>query len=140
MYELNATTTGQIALGGRRADVNKTVRTASMELTVCLGSQTSIMLMSYVGSVRGKALSIQKTRTWVRSLGQEDPLEKEMATHSSTFAQKIPWMESTVHGVTKSPTQLSDFTFTFTFHPEDQTLKSGKASTGKLMFYLRLEG
>ena len=31
--------------------------------------------------------------TWVRSLGQEDPLEKEMATHSSTLAWKTPWME-----------------------------------------------
>jgi len=31
--------------------------------------------------------------TWVQSLGQEDPLEKEMATHSSIFAWKIPWME-----------------------------------------------
>ena len=29
----------------------------------------------------------------VQSLGQEDPLEKEMATHSSTLAWKIPWME-----------------------------------------------
>ena len=29
----------------------------------------------------------------VRSLGQEDTLEKEMATHSSTIAWKIPWME-----------------------------------------------
>ena len=31
--------------------------------------------------------------TWVRSLGQEDPLEKEMATHSGTLAWRIPWME-----------------------------------------------
>ena len=31
--------------------------------------------------------------TGVRSLGQEDPLEKEMAIHSSTLAWKIPWME-----------------------------------------------
>ena len=31
--------------------------------------------------------------TWVQSLGWEDPLEKEMATHSSIFAWKIPWME-----------------------------------------------
>ena len=30
--------------------------------------------------------------TRVRSLGQEDPLEKEMATHSSTLAWRIPWM------------------------------------------------
>ena len=34
--------------------------------------------------------------TWVRSLGQEDPLEKEMATHSSILAWKIPWMEEPV--------------------------------------------
>jgi len=31
--------------------------------------------------------------TWVQSLGWEDLLEKEMATHSSTLAWKIPWME-----------------------------------------------
>ena len=31
--------------------------------------------------------------TWVRSLGQEDSLEKEMAIHSSTIAWKIPWTE-----------------------------------------------
>ena len=31
--------------------------------------------------------------TWVQSLGQEDPLEKAMAPHSSTLAWKIPWTE-----------------------------------------------
>ena len=31
--------------------------------------------------------------TWVRSLGQEDPLEKEMVTHPSILAWRIPWME-----------------------------------------------
>ena len=31
--------------------------------------------------------------TWVRFLGWEDPLEKEMATHSSILAWKIPWTE-----------------------------------------------
>ena len=31
--------------------------------------------------------------TWVRSLGQEDSLEKEMATHSSIFTWRIPWTE-----------------------------------------------
>ena len=31
--------------------------------------------------------------TWVRSLGPEDPLEKEMATHSSILAWRIPWTE-----------------------------------------------
>ena len=32
-------------------------------------------------------------KTWVCSLGQKDPLEKEMATHSSTLAWQIPWTE-----------------------------------------------
>ena len=31
--------------------------------------------------------------TWVRSLGWEDPLEKEMATHSSILSWEIPWTE-----------------------------------------------
>ena len=33
--------------------------------------------------------------TWVRSLGQEDSLEKGMSTHSSILAQRIPWAEET---------------------------------------------
>ena len=57
--------------------------------------------------------------TWVRFLGQEDPLEKAMATHSSTLAWKIPRTEKpgrlTVHGIAKSWTQLSDFTFFLSF-------------------------
>ena len=45
--------------------------------------------------------------TWVQSLGWEDSLEKEMATHSSILAWRIPWTEEpgglhTVHGATKS--------------------------------------
>ena len=54
--------------------------------------------------------------TWVRFLGREDPLEKEMAIHSSTLAWKIPWMEELdrlqAMG-SQSRTRLSDFTFTF---------------------------
>ena len=34
-----------------------------------------------------------KQETWVPSLGQEDPLEKAMATHSSVLAWRIPWTE-----------------------------------------------
>ena len=34
--------------------------------------------------------------SWVRSLGREDPLEKEMASHSSALAWKIPWTEEPV--------------------------------------------
>ena len=39
-----------------------------------------------------KRLSTMR-ETWVRSLGQEDPLEKEMAIHSNAIAWKIPWTE-----------------------------------------------
>ena len=61
-----------------------------------------------------KGLSVM-LETRLRSLGREDPLEKEMAIHSSTLAWKIPWTEEpgrlhTVRRVTKSPTQLSDLT------------------------------
>ena len=52
--------------------------------------------------------------TQVRSLGQKDLLEKEMATHSFILAWKIPWMEEPgglqSMRVAKSQTQLSDFT------------------------------
>ena len=52
---------------------------------------------------------MQETR--VQFLGQEDPLEKEMATHSSILLQKsIPWrqiFQDRVHGVTKSQILLS---------------------------------
>ena len=45
-------------------------------------------------------------QTQVQSLAEEDPLEKEMATHSRILAWKIPWREklsgATVHGVTES--------------------------------------
>ena len=46
------------------------------------------------------------------SLGQEDPLEKGMAVHSSILAWRIPWTrrawQATVHGLAESQTQLSD--------------------------------
>ena len=53
--------------------------------------------------------------TGVQSLGQEDPLEKETATHSGILAWKIPCTEEpdrlqSVHGVAKSQTRLRDFT------------------------------
>ena len=55
--------------------------------------------------------------TWVESLGQENPMEKEMAIHSSIPAGKFPRQRSlgvTVHGVTKSQTWLSDWATTAT--------------------------
>ena len=60
--------------------------------------------------------TMQETR--VQSLGQEGPLEKEMAIHSSTLAWKIPWMEErgrlqsmgSQSRTRLSRTRLSDFT------------------------------
>ena len=50
--------------------------------------------------------------TQVQSLGQEDPLEKEMATHSSVLAWEIPWTEEPGRlqsmGLQKSWTQLNN--------------------------------
>ena len=43
------------------------------------------------GSVVKNLPAMQET--WIRSLGREDPLEKEMATHSSALAWRIPWRE-----------------------------------------------
>ena len=42
--------------------------------------------------------------TWVPSLVWEDPLENGMTTFSNILAWKIPWTETTVHGVAKSQT------------------------------------
>ena len=60
-------------------------------------------------------LTMWETR--VRSLGQEDALEKEMATHSSSLAWKIPLAEEPgglqSMGSPKNQTRLSDFTLTF---------------------------
>ena len=50
--------------------------------------------------------------TGIRSLGQEDPLEKEMTTHSSILAWEIPWTEEPgglqSPGLKKNQTQLSE--------------------------------
>ena len=40
---------------------------------------------------------------WVQSLGQEDPLEKGMATHSSILALRIPWIEELRSYIQSSP-------------------------------------
>ena len=62
--------------------------------------------------------TIHKTQeTRVQFLGQEDPLEKAMAPHSSTLAWKIPWTEEPgrLQSMGSLSRRLSDFTFTFHF-------------------------
>ena len=49
------------------------------------------MFLSLVAQIVKNLPVVQET--WVQSLGREDPLEKGMATHSSTLARRIPWTE-----------------------------------------------
>ena len=51
-----------------------------------------------------------RQETWVRSLGWEDPLEKELATHSGTLAWKIPWTEKPGAGYSPWGRKESDTT------------------------------
>ena len=69
------------------------------EVTNCFpeGDGLGSLLTQYFYIARGACLVAQTVmrlptmrETWVRSLGQEDPLEEEMAPHSSTLAWKIP--------------------------------------------------
>ena len=62
-------------------------------ILVCPSSLTSFVptRSSLSGSVVKNPPAMQET--WVQSLGREDPLEKEMATHSSILAWRIPWSE-----------------------------------------------
>ena len=53
-------------------------------MSFCFGSSLVAQMVKHLPTMQ---------ETWVRSLGQEDRLEKEMTTHSNTLAWKIPWME-----------------------------------------------
>ena len=64
-------------------------------------TELKVLLFQFVSSFIYTAYLVAQTvkhlpamrETWVRSLGWEDPLEREMATYSSILAWKIPWME-----------------------------------------------
>ena len=57
-----------------------------------LFNMLSRFVIDFPGGSDGK-VSVTMRETWIRSLGWEDSLEKEIATHSSTLALKIPWTE-----------------------------------------------
>ena len=104
-------------------ECNRKTGSSNQELK---GIHGSGLKRDFPGSSEVKA-SACNTGAWVWSLGQEDPLEKEMATYSSIwegngnplqyFCLENPmdggaW-QATVHRVPKSWTRLSNFTFTF---------------------------
>ena len=94
--------------------------------------QTSLQRASLLTQMVKNSPAGQKT--WFPSLGQEDPLENGMATHSNILAWRIPWTEEpgglhTVHGVTKCGTWLSNFNF---------SLQRNKLFWSFLVCFLRL--
>ena len=82
--------------------------------------------------------------TQVQSVGWEDPLEKEMSTHSSILAWRIPWTEgawqATVHGVTESLTRLTDYTVSSQAWQERSCFKSTHLVTMRGIFRSQMGG
>ena len=76
-------------------------------ITICTiwGNRKGQKGASLVAQMVKNLPAIQETL--VRSLSQEDPLEKRMATHSSILAWRVPWIEEP-SGFTKSQTRLND--------------------------------
>ena len=72
------------------------------------------LMTSLVAQTVKRLPAMQETRVW--SLGREDPLEKEMATHSSILAWEIPWAEESggleSMKLQRDKTQLSNYTAT----------------------------
>ena len=91
--------------------------TAENILTVILILKDILLIFLVAQMVKNQPL---KQETQVRSLGQEDPLGEEIATHSSVLAREIPWTEepggATVQGVAKSQTRLSTHTLLILCH------------------------
>ena len=79
----------------------------------------SVLVVTSLGAQTVKRLPAMR-ETGVPSLGQEDPLEKETATHSSILAWKVPWREEPGWLLSmesqKSRARLSDFTITITMY------------------------
>ena len=98
----------------QKVPLDFSVRCYGKNLNELFGQLNTHTWASLVAQWYGTRLPMQEK--WVRSLGQEDLLEKEMATHSNILAWKTPWTEepgglswrAMVHGVAKRQTQLSD--------------------------------
>ena len=75
--------------------------TSSGGMGVCMGTYAHTLILlklncgNYWTSLVAQTVKNMPAmqETWVQSVGQEDPLEEEMATHSSSLAWKIPWTE-----------------------------------------------
>ena len=95
------------SLGSQESDTTERLRDASMHT---LKSSLDSLWASLVAQSVKNTPVVQET--WVRSLGWKDPLEKEMATHSSVLAWKISWTQEPgglqSMRVSKNQARLSD--------------------------------
>ena len=78
------------------------MKKGGVHLSVLICINLALVKASLVAQMVKNLPAMQETQD--PSVGRKDPLEKEMATHSSIFAGIILWTEATVHGVAKSPT------------------------------------
>ena len=73
------------------------VETAQIPIKCWVGKQNLVypynVILGFPGGSVGKKICLPMLKTWVQSLGQEDSLEKEMASHPSILAWEIPWTE-----------------------------------------------
>ena len=75
-------------------NLNLTEKIRNQKLTSCQDKKKIIIQVTLL--VKKKKINLpmqERQKTWVQSLGQEDPLEQEMVTRSSILAWKIPWTE-----------------------------------------------
>ena len=90
-----------------------TEKTVALTIQTFVDKVMSLLLNMHLSlSASLVAQRLKRLPPMRETLGREDPLEKEMVTHSSILACRIPWMEKPGRlQSTKSRTQLSDFTF-----------------------------
>ena len=115
------TFTSNLSRGGQRCAAWALLTVSHLTGVLCLFSLPSGSSQSISVAQNCRGLMMAQTvkrlptmrETQVQSLGREDPLEKEMATHSSTLAWKTPWMEERDRLQSMGCRVSHDFTFTF---------------------------
>ena len=115
------TFTSNLSRGGQRCAAWGLLTVSHLTGVLCLFSLPSGSSQSISVAQNCRGLMMAQTvkrlptmrETQVQSLGREDPLEKEMATHSSTLAWKTPWMEERDRLQSMGCRVSHDFTFTF---------------------------
>ena len=102
-----------------------TIKNVSKHCQISIEENYPLLLRPLVGQMVKRLPTMRET--WVQSLGWKALLEKEITTHSSILAWKIPWTEDPGRlqsmGL-QSRTRLSDFTFFLSFFLENHGTKS----------------